>query len=419
MSAARTPQPRVRRKSPNGEGSVFPVTVRGKRRWKAQVSLGRTPAGKRRYATRTATSEQQARKLLRSMLTERDKGRLAQRTRHTVTTYGLHWARDIKPSQVRPTTAAHYEDMLRRYVFPHIGSLALVDLRAHHVQQLLTTLTGHGLSANTINRARTALRGALEHAVAMDVIAHNPVTATKPVKNAPHARGRAATPWTPEEASTALERIGTDPVIGCYVTVALTTGFRPGELLGLRWADVDLDLDQIHVTGTLKQARLLLPDGSGTVRLQRNEPKTRASARTLPLTPLARAALTRHREHQRFREVIAQDTWQDTGYVFTTQHGTPYNSSNFRRIFQRALTAAGIRPVRLHSLRHSVARLGLEAGGNIEEISQALGHTRIDTTKQIYAGFIPHLNDQFATRLQRHYNTLRTPTPHPTPDTAT
>ena len=92
---------------------------------------------------------------------------------------------------------------------------------------------------------------------------------------------------------------------------------------------------------------------------------------------------------------MAAEEWVASGYVITTRKGTPYFASNFRKKFYKALESVGIRRVRLHDLRHVVARLALEGDARLEEVSQALGHTRVDTTKQIYAGFVRQLNDRF------------------------
>jgi len=390
-----------RRKAGNGEGSVYRRIKHGKPVWVAQVSLGRDAKGKRQVTTRNAPTEAAARKLLRQMQGAHDEGRLAQQQNATVATYALFWAREVKPLEIRTSTAAGYEDVLRRYVIPHLGNRRLHEVRAKDVQAWIVMLGKRGLSANTINQARRLLNGMYRHAERQGIVGNNPVRATDPVKRQAHAKTQVRQPWTREETLRALATVGELDDLGCYLYLMLHTGMRPGEGLGLRWADVALEVRQLVITGTLKEERRLDPSGKGVVRLARNAPKTTASKRRLPISPDLAAKLSAQRMRQDIWRMVSQDPeqWNPDGYVFTTKVGTPISASNFRKRFYAALQKNGIRQIRLHDLRHVVAVVSLEAGTPIEGVSQGLGHTRIDTTKQIYAGHVQALNDRFGASL--------------------
>jgi integrase len=383
-------------KKANGDGSIFQITTStGKTRWKVQVTVGRSTNGRILRTTRTASTRTEATKLLRELLKQRDDGRLSQITNETVATFGYNWAHNVKPLSVRPTTASDYEYLLTHYVFPRIGSIRICDLRAQHVQPLFNVLRAEGKSASTVNHVRSALHGMCTYAVKQGVIAFNPISATDRVRRQPGEKTQVKTPWTVEETVMALRKSETVDRVDCFLHLMLFTGLRPGEALGLRWEDVDLDRNILSVTGTMRDERRTLPSGEGVVRMVRNDPKTTHSRRVLSLQPDLRSALLRQRERQIFLS-ITNEKWTDSGYVICSQIGTPVNASNNRKYFYKFLKDSGIRKIRAHDLRHVVARSALQADGRIEDISQALGHTRIDTTKQIYAGVVQRLNDRFS-----------------------
>ena len=171
---------------------------------------------------------------------------------------------------------------------------------------------------------------------------------------------------------------------------------RPGEVLGLRWQDINDTGSALSVTGTLKQARRITPSGQGVVRIERNEPKTFASRRPITISPELSQALDRQKMYESLARITAGQNWVESGYVITTQVGTPVSLSNLRKAYIKFLSANTVRYIRLHDIRHSVATLSLGLGIPIEQVSQVLGHTRIETTKSIYAQHVPKFTENFA-----------------------
>lgn len=387
-------------KAGNGEGSIR----KGKTgNYIVEISLGRRPDGTRRRTRRTAPTLEGAKKLRVELLGKQQRGQLTEQRLDTVSTYGLFWTREVKANTIRPTTASDYEDRLRRYVMPYLGNVRMVDLTPMHVQRWLNALLVDGKSPNTVNGARRVLFGLCKYAERQGVIPRNPVAATDPVRKDPN-KTQVCPPWTLEETCKVLEHaIGNDR-LDCFLHLMLHLGLRPGEALGLRWQDIDELQQTISITGTLKEARAILPNGRGIVRLQRNQPKTKESARTIGMDEALVAALERQRQVQETQRVAAGDAWiamVDADYVITTSVGTGMSLSNLRKRYIKFLASIGVRYIRLHDQRHTVATLALEADVPIEHVSQAVGHSNIDITKQTYAPYVRRYTENFVNAMSK------------------
>jgi integrase len=382
-------------KAANNDGSIFKKYRKdGSTYYCVEISLGMNAQGKRSRTRRNVDTHHQAKELRKKLLAEQQKGSVTVVRNETVKTFALYWVREVKPTQIRASTAYDYEDRLRRYVFPYLGKVRLIDLKSTHVQNWLLAMKKDGKSATTINGARRVLFGMCKHAARQGVIAFNPVGATDPIRRQPNEPTLVKDPWSEEEMKTVLARVE-ESALDCFLHLMLLTGMRPGEALGLRWEDVDSDKTQLWITGTLKQERRITSSGVGVVRTIRNPPKTAHSRRALTISPVLRDALVRHEMSQSVARLQADQKWIESGYVVTTSVGTPVSLSNLRRRYGKYLSSIDMRYIRLHDIRHSVAKQALEQRVPIEQVSQALGHTRIDTTKQIYAKHVPFYTENF------------------------
>lgn len=385
--------PERRRKAANGDGSLRP-DKQGK--WVVEVSRGRGPDGKRKRTRRTVATYAEAKALRRQMNAERDRGALVPVNRSTVATFGLAFTREVKAGRIRDTTRSDYEARLRRDINPYLGGIPIQDLTPRHVEHWMTTLRSMGKGVRTINGARTLLFAICKHAQRTGVVVSNVVAATDPLQQPPNARTQVRPAWTVEETAKVLTAAPADDRVDCFLHLMLHTGMRPGEAMGLLWSDVHLDEGYLDVTGTLREERRLDASGEGVVRLVRNPPKTKSSRRRLPITEALHAALERQQMRHDLAALTLGPDWQSQDYVLTTNRGTPISPSNNRRFFRQFLARTRVRYIRPHDLRHTVALLSLnDADIPIEKASQALGHTRIDTTKQIYAGNVPKYNGDF------------------------
>ena len=387
-------------KARNNEGSIFKKTLKnGTVVHIVVISLGIKANGKRRRTQRTFKTLAEAKRGRVQMLKAQQEGRLTEVRNDTVYTYGLWWTREVKPQHIRETTAADYEDRLRRYVFPLLGHVRMVDLKTEHIISWMNELKRSGKSTNTINGARRILTGMCKYAARTSVIPFNPVLATDSMRRQVGEKSQVHEPWNQEEMSKVLRAVVTNSKLDCFLHLMMHTGMRPGEVLGLRWQDIDDATSLLSVTGTLKQARRITPGGQGVVRMERNEPKTLASRRPITISPELGQALDRQKMYESLARITAGQNWVESGYVITTLVGTPVSLSNLRKAYIKFLSANTFRYIRLHDIRHSVATLSLGLGIPIEQVSQVLGHTRIETTKSIYAQYVPKFTENFSSVL--------------------
>ena len=386
-----------RTKARNNEGSVFKKILKdGTVVHIVEISLGKKANGKRRRTQKTFNTLAAAKQGRVQMLKAQQEGRLTEVRNDTVNTYGLWWAREVKPQHIRETTAADYEDRLRRYVFPFLGHIRMVDLKTEHIIGWMNELKRSGKSTNTINGARRVLTGMCKYAARTSVIPFNPVLATDSMRRQVSEKSQVREPWNQEEMNQVLWAVVANTKLDCFLHLMMHTGMRPGEVLGLRWQDIDDAGTSLSVTGTLKQARRITPSGQGVVRMERNEPKTLASRRPITISSELGLALDRQKMYKSLARITADENWVESGYVITTLVGTPVSLSNLRKAYIKFLSANTFRYIRLHDIRHSVATLSLGLGIPIEQVSQVLGHTRIETTKSIYAQHVPKFTENFA-----------------------
>lgn len=242
-----------------------------------------------------------------------------------------------------------------------------------------------GLSPRRVHHLRAVLRRALGQAVRWGLLSRNAAALAAP----PRVAYQPPPAMDPATARRILEAVAGDR-LGPLYTVALATGLRQGELLGLRWEDVDLERASLRVTGALQRV-------DGEYRIV--EPKTARARRTLPLARPAVEALRLQRQRQREERLRAGPLWEDWGLVFTTERGRPLNHSVVTKRLQDLLAAAGLPRLRFHDLRHGCATLLLSAGVPPRAIMELLGHSQITLTLGTYAHVIPAMLEDAAARM--------------------
>jgi integrase len=193
-------------------------------------------------------------------------------------------------------------------------------------------------------------------------------------------------PLTPDEARRLMGSATDDRLRALWLT-ALGTGLRQGELLGLRWQDVDLETRRLCVRHTLARV------GGKLVLL---EPKTERSRRTIVLPEVVVVALRAHRTGQKIERLVAGSRWVDSGHVFATTIGTPIEAAAVTRAFRRALKRAGLPHSRFHDLRHAAATFLLAGGFTLEDVKNLLGHSSIVLTSDTYGHVLEQRQRQVA-----------------------
>jgi integrase len=334
-------------------------------RWCASV----TAEGRRRQHFLGRTRAEVARKLTEA-LDARDKGALVTGPRQTVSQFFTEWLDAVQPS-LRPRTFVGYEQLVRLHVLPDLGTLSLTKLGPQHLQQLYASRLTAGLSPTTVNHLHALIHKALSHALRWSLVHRNVADLVDPPRN----RHFEIAPLTAEQARAFLSAASGHRLEALYV-VAVTTGMRQGELLGLRWRDVDLDAGTLQIRGSMQ----LTPDG-----LRIMEPKTAGSRRRVALSRQPIDALRRHRVAQAEERLRMGAAWENNELVFATKTGQPITPSMLRRSYEPLLTRAGLPRMRFHDLRHTSATLLLGRGVHPKVVSEMLGHTRISTTLDLYS----------------------------------
>jgi integrase len=363
------------RKRANGEGSIL---ERPDGRWEARYSLVVDGALKRRSIY--ARTREDASRELRRALTARDGGVPLPVGRETVGAFLAEW---IESHGVRPTSMRRYRQVIRDYLAPKdeagrfvggIGRHRLTQLTPVHVRRLYADLLRRGLSPATVQVAHAVLHSALRQAHEDGRTLRNVAALVK----APPLPRREADVFHSEDVTRLLAAARGDRLEALYV-LALTAGLRRGELLALRWVDVDLDRGRtVAVTGTLQPATA--KGEAPTIR----EPKSASSRRTVALGDLAVAALQEHRQRQRFEQAAAGAGWRDLGLVFPGPTGGYLPPATLLRRWGDLLSAAELPRVPFHATRHTASSLMAAALINPKVAAEQLGHASAALTLDRY-----------------------------------
>jgi len=273
------------------------------------------------------------------------------------------WAEYVSQRGIKPSTSYSYDSMLRKHLLPEFGHLLMDQIKPIDLTLFLKGLREQGLSSHSRLNVYTLLRTLFELAVEYEVVAANPV---RKKLHRPHYRAQEKPILTPAEIRQVLAQIPSrwQPLFLCLAV----TGLRIGELLGLRWQNIDLDRQTLQISHSLWRGRLVTP-------------KTAASARQLHMPEVLLSALKAHRERSLF--VAADD------FVFGRDDGNPADAGFLRKqVLYPAMDRAGIRREPrthgFHLFRHSAGSIVHAETGSLKLAQSQLGHARISTTADVY-----------------------------------
>jgi integrase len=358
----------------NGDGDVFPRKNKaGKITSYRGAYVG--PDGRRRYVS--GKTKEEARKALREARSNADAGLVFDAGKLTLAGYLDRWLDDSVKDTVRQRTYERYESIVRVHIKPAIGRVKLKALTPAHIRALYRKKLDAGLAPRTVNYIHVTLHKALTQAVSDGLVQRNAASVKAPRPGKPEIK-----PLSPEQARKliATAREDGDRFEALYV-LALHCGLREGELLGLRWADVDLDGD----AATLQVRRTLSETRTG----HKFEKPKNGKGRSLRCSQKATEALRSHRARQNEERLRAGSLWQDNGLVFPTTTGTTMSGTNLLgRHFKPLLKRAELTAIRLHDLRHTCATILLMAGKHPKYVQELLGHASINITLDTYSHVI-------------------------------
>jgi integrase len=350
------------------------------RSWLVTVEMGRDPlTGRRRRVNLTASTRREAEREEARLRHEVATGIDIEPSKITLAEYLGRWLESMRPN-LGPRTFARYVGLMRHQVIPRIGGVSLTKLRPLHVQQLYAKLRengrvdGRGLADKSLLQTHRILSEALKHAVALQFVHQNVCQMVK----APQVRRKEVRTLSPDETRVLVDAAtADDSVYGDAIVLAIHTGMRLGELLGLKWDDVDLDQERLTVKRSLQHL--------GKNRVVFQQPKTPKGRRSMPLGPTALDALKRLRRRQLEERLSVGPGYKEQGLVLASAVGTPISPANVRRAFERILKSAGVERVRFHDLRHTHASLLLARGIHPKVVSERLGHASIAITLDTYS----------------------------------
>jgi integrase len=356
-----------RGRNPNGNGSIYQRASDSK--WVGATYVLTTDGTRRRKVVYGNTWEEAHTKML--ALQDRDRRGLP--TSHdapTVGEYLEYWLEQIVHVARRPATYAKYESMVRVHIMPHLSDKRLDRLTVADCQRFANGRLADGHSASTVHTMVATLATALNRAMREEVITRNVAALVTLPSTPPTMRPL----WNVEQLRHFLDTARTDPLHPALMLMA-HYGMRRGEVLGLRWSDIDLDAGVIRIDNQLQRVRGELIQGP---------PKSHAGRRTLPLLDPIKQSL----EHQRQRQDLDRDQAGlfavDSDLVFTTSTGAPIEPRNVNRSFGRLCREAGLPELRPHDMRHMCATLLKDVGVPARDAMAILGHSRIAMTLEIY-----------------------------------
>lgn len=386
--------PASRRVRANGDGTVY---QRKDSRWEA-AGYVLAPGNTRKRIRVYGTTRKEALSKLTEKIAASNRGLPVPSAQGSVAAYLTYWLDAVAVHQLRENTHTRYTAVTRLYLIPGLGRKKLAKLTAKDVRtwlnQLRTTCQccargldtardeplccaagkccARRLSPLTLAYVHSVLKSALEHAVREEEVPRN--VARNVRTGTP--RPRRFEPLTAEEAREFLAATRGHRLHALF-ELALHTGLRKGELLGLRWEDLDLDAGTVAIRRTLQR--------TSTGGLTTLPTKARASERRIAIPTRCLQSLKLHHEQQQHEGEGAGAARQQDGHVFTTAQGRPIDPTNLTRAFTTLLRKAGLRRIRFHDLRHSTATLLLEQGVELVVIKELLGHAHIGVIATVYA----------------------------------
>lgn len=355
----------------NGEGTIY---QRKDGRWVASIFLNN---GNRQSIY--CKTQKEALKKVRMMHQNNDQSPLLCNEDQVLNDFFHSWLHTTVRYNVRERTYQRYQEIVMRHILPTLGKVKLQKVTPQQIQLLYTQKLVEGYAPQTVKHIHRVLHKAFGDALKWQFVGRNVCDAVI----APRVPQKEMLALSGEQAHQFLEAARGDPLEALYV-LALTTGMRQGELLALKWEDIDLTTATLQVKRTI--ARLV---GKGfTV----SEPKTAKSRRRIYLTRIATDALKQHRIRQREARLAAGPIWNEQGWIFCNTIGHPIDVGNMiRRSFRPILIKAKLPMIRFHDLRHSTASLLLLLGVHVKVVQELLGHSQVSTTLDIYSHVLPSL----------------------------
>jgi integrase len=351
-------------------------------KWYYVIEMGRDANNKRiQKKKRGFKTKKEAKQALTEALNSLNSGTFVEPSKEKLGIFLDKWL-EMKRMTIKESTFDTYRLNLTTHIIPELGNIPLKDLNPMIIQRFYLKLKNEkGLSNNTVRKLHSILVNALNHAVKLEMIVKNPVNLVDP----PKEENSEMKVWDVEEVRQFLEVARGSHFYMVYL-IALTTGMRQGEILGLSWNDINFDDGIIHVRQTLsKDGKKIIPST-----------KTASGTRSIAMPDELIAALKQHKISQSKHRLRLGPLYHDMNLVNSTENGTPINASNLRRNFSIFIKKANVKKIRFHDLRHTHATLLLKQGVHPKIVSERLGHADTRITLDRYSHLLPNMQKDTA-----------------------
>jgi integrase len=354
----------------------------GKPHWRVRIWVNDSDTGKRKtQIVGTFESKTQAQREGARAVEQRERGTLLQPNDTTLSQLLDVWLAQELPKTVAPENRENYRIIIEKHIKPALGSVLVQKLTVQAVEAFYAQLHAARYSSSLIRKCHLRLSSSLEMARRWGWIQVNPCLAAR----APKVTSKAPAVWTPQETSAFLHA-ARDDGMAPYWQLALETGARTSELLGLCWSDFDT-------------ARGTLSLGRQAVRLLKGTPiikaggKTEAGQRSIRLTEDSIGKLAARRRSQ-LEQRLAAEQWEDLDLIFSTATGRPINPAHVRRSFNRLVRKSGVRPITPHGMRKTHITNLIAAGANVKAVAARVGHSDVTTTLKTYTALTTSMQEE-------------------------
>jgi len=378
------PQERKKRKRGRrayGTGSVFQRTDRTGKQWVAQVVLENGKTRQRYFWTQAEAAD-----ALNETLYEQKRGMLVTEKDQTVNHLIEHWLENVHKKTIRLSSYAEYRSVTNAHILPELGHIKLQQLTIQRVERFYMRKQEEGLSAGRIRAIHKVLHQALAYAVRTNLVMRNVCDAVR----LPRLTRRERQSLSVVQARRLLD-VAKGHQLEAIVTAALLTGMREGELLALRWSDINFEQQYLQVRRTVRRI-----SGQG---IKEGEPKSESSRRKIMLSPFLLDVLKQHRVRQLEAKLKAGPLWEERDLVFCNNRGKFMDNPDLLKRFGRLLKAADLPHMHFHDLRHSAATFLLAMGVHAKIAQELLGHSNIAITLNIYSHVLPSMQKDAVDRL--------------------
>jgi len=376
-----------------GDGGLTEV-IPGKK-YIIKTSIGKDTSGKYKFHKETVNgTARQAVRRIREIQHQLDSGAFIKPNRLTLKEYLEKWLADYVSTRLSPRSLERYSGIVHNYLIPEMGRLTLAQLKPEHIQAHYGAMLKKGLTPQSVRYHHAVIHKALQTAVKWELTKRNVADAVEPPKKVRTEMQY----WTLEEVNRFLDSVQGSEYYGVFHT-ALFTGMRRGELLGLKWSDVDLIASEI----TVKRSLHHLKDG----RYIFTQPKTESSNRVIALALSSRKMLIDLYEKRKLICIELGTALKDDDLVFCHIDGRPLRPNTITRVWKELAIKAGLKPIRLHDARHTHASLMLKDGIHPKIVQERLGHSSITTTLDIYSHVSKGIQQAAAESFDRLLNSGR------------